>query len=78
MGTSKNSIDETIRRIEECRSWMVFKNVERDPAYRALLDTCLDQAREHSEFSITFRTASSDRREVFVRRPRRDRRAKLQ
>jgi len=35
------SIDETIRRIEECRSWMVFKNVERDPAYAALLDTCL-------------------------------------
>src|SRR5262245_63771662 len=27
------SIDETIRRIEECRSWMVFKNVERDPEY---------------------------------------------
>jgi hypothetical protein len=43
------SIDETIRRIEECRSWMVFKNVERDPAYRGLLDTCLDQVREHSE-----------------------------
>src|SRR5262249_4393034 len=35
------SIDETIRRIEECRSWMVFKNVERDPDYRALLDACL-------------------------------------
>ncbi|PYN34915.1 MAG: transcription factor [Candidatus Rokuibacteriota bacterium] len=43
------SIDETIRRIEECRSWMVFKNVERDPEYRALLDACLDQVREHSE-----------------------------
>jgi len=43
------SVDETIRRIEECRSWMVFKNVERDPAYAALLDTCLDQVREHSE-----------------------------
>ena len=43
------SIDETIRRIEECRSWMVFKNVERDPEYRALLDACLDQVRELSE-----------------------------
>jgi len=43
------SIEETIQRIEECRSWMVFKNVERDPEYRALLDTCLDQVREHSE-----------------------------
>jgi hypothetical protein len=43
------SIEETIRRIEECRSWMVFKNVEQDPEYRALLDQCLDQVREHSE-----------------------------
>ena len=43
------SIDETIRRIQECRSWMVFKNVERDSEYRALLDGCLDQIREHSE-----------------------------
>lgn len=43
------SIEETIRRIEECRSWMVFKNVERDPEYRALLDRCLDQVRAHSE-----------------------------
>src|SRR5262249_18952360 len=43
------SIDETSRRIEECRSWMVFKNVERDPEYRALLDACLDQVRQHSE-----------------------------
>ena len=28
---------------------MVFKNVERDSEYRALLDACLDQIREHSE-----------------------------
>ncbi len=37
------SIQETIRRIEECGSWMVLKNVERDPAYRDLLDRCLDE-----------------------------------
>jgi hypothetical protein len=43
------SIEETIRRIEECRSWMVLKNVEQDPEYRALLDACLDQVQEHSE-----------------------------
>lgn len=43
------SIEETIRRIEECRSWMVLKNVERDAEYRSLLDRCLDQVREHSE-----------------------------
>lgn len=36
------SIRETIQRIEECRSWMVLKNVEVDPGYRQLLDLCLD------------------------------------
>jgi hypothetical protein len=35
------SVEETIRRIEACRSWMVLKNVELDPAYRGLLDACL-------------------------------------
>jgi hypothetical protein len=37
------SIVETIRRIEECGSWMVLKFVERVPAYRRMLDSCLDQ-----------------------------------
>jgi hypothetical protein len=37
------SIEETVRRIEACRSWMVLKNVERDPDYRALLRACLDE-----------------------------------
>jgi hypothetical protein len=36
-------IAETIRRIEECRSWMVLKNVELDDAYRRVLDACLDE-----------------------------------
>ena len=35
------SIDETIRRINECKSWMVLKNVEQDPPYKAALDRCL-------------------------------------
>lgn len=35
------SPEETIRRIEECNSWMVLKNVEIDPDYGALLDRCL-------------------------------------
>ncbi|MGH7339997.1 MAG: cupin-like domain-containing protein, partial [Candidatus Rokuibacteriota bacterium] len=56
------SIGETIRRIEECRSWMVFKNVERDREYRALLDTCLDQVREHSEAACP----GMGRREGFI------------
>jgi len=43
------SIQETIRRIDDCRSWMVLKNVERDPEYRALLDGCLDEVRELAE-----------------------------
>src|SRR5262247_207227 len=37
------SIRETIQQIEECRSWMVIKNVELDPEYRQLLDRCLDE-----------------------------------
>jgi hypothetical protein len=39
------SITETIRRIEECRSWLVLKNVEKDPEYRDILYDCLDQIR---------------------------------
>lgn len=43
------SITETIRRIEQCRSWMVLKNVELDLAYRDLLDDCLDVVRKHTQ-----------------------------
>ncbi|HMJ92463.1 MAG TPA: cupin-like domain-containing protein [Allosphingosinicella sp.] len=35
------SVQETIRRIEECGSWMVLKQVQQDPAYRALLEEAL-------------------------------------
>lgn len=35
------SIEETIRSIEECGSWMVLKFVEQDPAYRDLLHSVL-------------------------------------
>ena len=37
------SAEETIRRIQECGSWMVLKRVEQDPDYGALLDACLDE-----------------------------------
>ncbi|MGV8996090.1 MAG: transcriptional regulator [Parvibaculaceae bacterium] len=37
------SAEETVRRIEDCQSWMVIKNCETDPEYKALLDACLDQ-----------------------------------
>lgn len=42
------SVEETIRRIEECRSWMVLKFVESDPEYRQLLDGCLDEVERFS------------------------------
>lgn len=42
------SAEETVRRIEECKSWMVLKNVEHDPDYKALLDACLDQVAEQT------------------------------
>lgn len=43
------SIEETLRRIEEECSWLVLKNVERDPEYKALLDACLDEIQPFSE-----------------------------
>lgn len=43
------SIEETLRRIEEQRSWLVLKNVEADPAYKALLDACLDEVKPLTE-----------------------------
>ena len=43
------SVEETIRRIEDCRSWMVLKHVEADPEYHALLDDCLDEVQALSE-----------------------------
>ncbi|HVG17794.1 MAG TPA: cupin domain-containing protein [Blastocatellia bacterium] len=43
------SIEETIRRIEECRSWMVLKWVQEDRDYRAVLNRCLDEVQALSE-----------------------------
>ncbi len=43
------SIQETIRRIEECRSWMVLKCAHQDPIYGELLDRCLEEIQPHSE-----------------------------
>lgn len=40
--------EETVRRIEQAKSWMVIKNAEADPEYKALLDACLDQAAEQT------------------------------
>jgi hypothetical protein len=43
------SAQETIRRIRDCKSWMVLKYVEQDPAYRRLLDDCLAEVAALSE-----------------------------
>lgn len=43
------SIEETVRRIEECQSWMVLKYVDTDPSYRDVLHECLAEVRKHSE-----------------------------
>lgn len=49
--TPRNGLspEETIQRIRDCKSWLVLKWVEHDPAYRALLEACLDEVRPHSE-----------------------------
>ena len=43
--TPRNGLspEETIRRIEACSSWLVLKNVERDPEYAQLLQRCLGE-----------------------------------
>jgi hypothetical protein len=43
------SAEETIRRIAECKSWMVLKYVEQDAEYGSLLQACLNAVRPHSE-----------------------------
>jgi len=43
------SAEETIRRIRDCKSWLVLKWVEHDPDYRQLLLDCLEEVRPHSE-----------------------------
>jgi hypothetical protein len=35
------SIEQTIRQIEDCQSWMMISHIEEDPEYRTLLHACL-------------------------------------
>ena len=59
--------EETVRRVEQAKSWMVLKNVEADPEYKALLDACLDQAAEQTG---GFMGAALDRQAfIFVTSP---------
>ena len=43
------SVEDTIRGIEECGSWMVLKHVDQDPAYKALLEEALGELAEAIE-----------------------------
>jgi hypothetical protein len=56
------SVEETIRRIEECNSWMVLKYVEQDPPYGELLRRCLDEVAVLSDA----KTPGMCRAEAFV------------
>lgn len=56
------SLGETIRTIESNGSWAVLKNVERDPAYAALLDAALEDLRP----LVEARTGPMLHREAFI------------
>jgi hypothetical protein len=43
VGHTGLSVEDTIRGIEQCGSWMVLKNVDQDPAYKALLEQALGE-----------------------------------
>jgi hypothetical protein len=43
VGHTGLSVEDTIRGIEQCGSWMVLKNVDQDPAYKALLEEALGE-----------------------------------
>jgi hypothetical protein len=64
LATPRNglTIDQTMRQIEDCRSWMVLKNVERDPSYKTLLDECLEEIAPH----VRGMSPQLEQREAFV------------
>jgi hypothetical protein len=55
-------LHEVLHAIGERPSWVVLKNLERDPAYRDLVDRCLDEVRIFSEASCP----GMNKREAFV------------
>jgi Cupin-like domain len=59
------SADETIRRIETCRSWLVLKNVETAPPYRDLLERLLAQVRASASLAYV----SDQQAFIFVSSP---------
>ena len=58
------SLEETIRRIEECGAWVVLKYVEQDPEYGALMNRCLDEVGE--VYGSSLRGASDRASFIFI------------
>lgn len=56
------SIEETIRRIVDCHSWMALKNVERIPEYADALDRCLQEI----EGPVRAATGAMAKRQGFI------------
>ncbi len=56
------SVAETIRSIEENGSWMALKNIETDPAYNDLFETCLGELKQ----VIGSKTGDMYRKEAFI------------
>lgn len=56
------SAEETVRRIAENNSWLVLKNIERDPEYAALLENCFGAVEEVARLS----TGPMYKREGFI------------
>jgi hypothetical protein len=61
------SIVETVRRIEECGSWMVMKNVEVDPRYGNLLRVLLDEVyQQFDSESLDYAMRDMHRETAFI------------
>ena len=56
------SAEETIRRIAECGSWLVLKNVQQDPEYVKILNDCLDDI----QMQFSGKIDKNYRREAFI------------
>ena len=66
------SIVETVRRIEECGSWMVLKNVQSDPDYGRLLRRVLDEIYgklERGQLGPHFRNFHREEGFIFISSP---------
>lgn len=56
------SVEETVTRIRDCKSWMALKNVEQVPEYAAALDRCLAEIAP----AVRARTGRMEKRLGFI------------